>query len=160
MLKKLREIMEKKGKFYVIALSWLLLMMFFTYTIIISESFVATNSFDEVHFKNQCSLVSLIVNCGLVFMIVFDYKVASDKDIPTNFVLVSLVGIVLAIALYGHANVLTANELDQYKFPLNWDCLSRLLHFTFLFILLYLKERVVELDMEKEKIVTDYRNKR
>lgn len=144
-----------RWKYYLIALAWLLLMVFFTYTAILSESMVAANSFESVHWTNQCTLIALIVNCGLLFMVVFDYMLAG-KSIPHVVLWMVFIGIILAIGIYGHTKVLYASETEKYKFPLSWEPLARWLHLLFLIILLWLKERAVELDMSEIEIVDEY----
>lgn len=144
-----------RWKYYLIALAWLLLLLFFTYTAILSESMVAANSFGSVHWDNQCTLISLIVNCGLLFMVVFDYMLAG-KNIPHTVMWVVFIGIILAIGIYGQTKIISENKVDEYKFPLNWEPLAQWLHLLFLVILLWLKERAVELDMSESEIVDEY----
>ena len=144
-----------RWKYYLIALAWLLLMVFFTYTAILSDSMVVINSFKSVHWSNQCTLVSLIVNCGLLFMVVFDYMLAG-KSIPHIVMWVVFIGIILAIGIYGHTKILYAGESEKYEFPLSWEPLARWLHLLFFVILLWLKERAVELDMSEIEIVDEY----
>ena len=146
---------KNRWKFYLIALAWLLLMMFFTYTTILSGSMVAANSFESVHWTNQCSLISLIVNCGLLFMVGFDYMLAG-KSVPHVVMWVVFVGIILAIGIYGQTGVLYAGNTDKYEFPLNWKPFAQWLHLFFLVILLWLKERAVELDMSEIEVVDVY----
>lgn len=144
-----------RWKYYLIALAWLLLMVFFTYTAILSESMVAANSFASVHWTNQCTLISLIVNCGLLFMVIFDYMLAG-KNIPHIVMWMVFFGIIFAIGIYGHTKILFASEVEKYEFPLNWSPLARCLHLFFLIVLLWLKERAVELDMSEVEIVDEY----
>lgn len=147
----------EKWRYYLIALAWLVLMVFFTYTAILSDSMVASNSFESVHWNNQCTLISLIVNCGLLFMVVFDYM-QIGKEIPHNVIWGVSIGMVLAIGIFGHAGILKDAATSMYKFPLNWTPLARYMHFAFLLVLLWLKKKVVELDMSEVEIVDDYLN--
>lgn len=144
-----------RRRYYLIALAWLLLMVFFTYTAILSGFLVAGSSFDSVHWSNQCTVISMIVNCGLLFMVVFDYMLAG-KNIPHVMVWMIFLGIVIAFGIYGHTCIMASNMAPKYKSPLNWPYLSLWLHFVFLFILLWLKERAVELDMSEVETVDDY----
>ena len=94
-----------RWKFYLIALSWLLLMVVFTYTAILADAMVVDKSFASVHWTNQSTLISLIVNCGLLFMVIFDYMLAG-KNIPHVVMWIVFVGIIIAIGIYGHTRIL------------------------------------------------------
>ena len=144
-----------RKRYYLIALAWLLLMVFFTYTAILSGVMMANSNFDSVHWTNQCTVISMIVNCGLLFMVVFDYMLAG-KNVPHTMVWVIFLGIIIAIGIFGHTGIMVTGKAANYKFPLNWPSLSLWLHLAFLFILLWLKERAVELDMSESEIVDDY----
>lgn len=137
-----------------IALAWLVLMIFFTYTAIFTDSMLVGHTLESAHWNNQSSLISLIVNCGLLFMIVFDYMLAG-KNIPNTMMWVIFIGIILAIGVFGHTKLLEANTVSTYKFPLNWNHLAQCLHILFLIILLWLKERAIELDMSEIQYVSE-----
>lgn len=143
-----------KWKYYLIALAWIILMVFFTYTTILSEAMMVGKSLENIHWSNQCSMISLIVNCGLLFMIVFDYMLAG-KDISHTMMWFIFLGIILAIGIYGHTKILVNSTLSYYKFPLNWPLLSLYLHLAFLIILLWLKERAIEVDMSEIVFVSE-----
>ena len=143
-------------RYYQIALAWLLLMVFFTYTTILSESMVAGSSFECVHWTNQYSLIAMMVNCGLLFMVVFDYMLIG-KSMSFTMIWVIFLGIIIAICIYGHTSIMATNTASEYKSPLDWPSLSICLHLVFLIILLWLKERAVELDMSEIEIVEEYR---
>ena len=99
-------------------------------------------------------MISLIVNCGLLFMVVFDYMLAG-KDISHTMMWFIFLGIILAIGIYGHTKILVSSTLSYYKFPLNWPLLSLYLHLAFLIILLWLKERAIEVDMSEIVFVSE-----
>ncbi len=143
-----------RWKFYLIALSWLLLMVFFTYTAILADAMVVDKSFASVHWTNQSTLISLIVNCGLLFMVIFDYMLAG-KNIPHVVMWIVFVGIIIAIGIYGHTRILYAGETSKYEFPLSWGAFAQWLHLFFMAILLWLKERAVELDMSEIEVVDE-----
>lgn len=141
-------------RYYFIAISWLLLMMVFTYTVIVYQSMIAGNSLNSVHWGNQSSLIALIVNCGLLFMAVFDYML-TGKPISYKMMITIFVGIIIAIGIYGHTGIMASHIETNYKFPLNWSNLSLCMHTLFLMILLWLKERSIEGDEER---VEEYKN--
>lgn len=143
-----------KYRYYLIALAWIMLMVFFTYTAILSEAMMAGKSLEDVHWANQCTMISLIVNCGLLFMVVFDYMLAG-KQISHTMMWLIFLDIILAIGIYGHTRILEDNALDNYKYPLSWSSLSLCLHLAFLIILLWLKERAIEQDMSEVVIVSE-----
>lgn len=141
-----------KWQYYAIALAWIMLMVFFTYTAIISNAMMVGNSLESVHWNNQCTLISLVINCGLLFMVVFDYMLAR-KDISRTMMWFIFLGIILAIGIYGHTRILENNTLNSYKYPISCSSLSLYLHLAFLFILLWLKERAIEQDLSEVVIV-------
>ena len=143
-----------KWRYYLIALAWLMLMVFFTYTAILSEALMAGRTLEYAHCNNQCTLIALIVNCGLLFMVIFDYMLAG-KDISHTMMWFIFIGIILAIGIYGHAGILKSDTLTSYKYPLSWSPLSQSLHLAFLIILLGLKERSIEVDMSEVVVVYD-----
>lgn len=143
-----------KWTYYLMALAWIMLMVFFTYTALLSEAMMVGKTLESVHWSNQCTMISLIVNCGLLFMVVFDYMLAG-KDISHTMMWFIFIGIIFAIGIYGHAKILENNALSDYKYPLSWPSLSLWLHFAFLVILLWLKERAIELDMSEIEIVCE-----
>lgn len=145
----------ERWRYYLIALAWMMLLIIFTYTAIISDSMMVGITFESAHWNNQYSLISLIVNCGLLFMVTFDYMLAG-KSIPYSVVWTIFIGIILAIGIYGHAGILYSNTISDYKLPLNWPPLARWLHLIFLVTLLWLKERAVELDMSEVEYVDTY----
>ena len=143
-----------KWRYYFIALAWLMLMIFFTYSTILSEAMMIGNTLEHAHWNNQCTLIALIVNCGLLFMVIFDYMLAG-KEISHSMMWFIFLGIVLAIGIYGHTRILESDTLSSYKYPLNWSPLSMLLHLAFLLVLLGLKERAIEDDMSEVVYVTE-----
>lgn len=161
MFRKSAEILKYeagKWQYYLLSLAWTVLMMFFTYTAIFSEAMLANHSFETAHWHNQSSLISMVVNCGLLLMIIFDYMVAG-KRMSYRVVLMMMIGILFAIGVYGHSIILKGNRLDYYDWPLNWQSLSKVLHGGFLLILLWLKERAIEIDTKPEtEYVDDYVN--
>lgn len=147
-----------KWQYYLLSLAWVVLMIFFTYTAIFSEALLADHFFGTAHWHNQSSLISMFVNCGLLLMIIFDYMVAG-KRMSSRVVLMMMIGILFAIGVYGHSMILNGNRLSNYDWPLNWWNLSKALHGGFLLILLWLKERAIEMDTKPEtEYVDDYVN--
>lgn len=142
-----------KWRYYLIALSWLMLMVFFTYTAILSESMMVGNTLEHAHWNNQSTLIALIVNCGLLFMVIFDYMLAG-KEISHFMMWMIFLGLILAIGVYAHTSIIASETLFDYKFPLNWPPLSLSFHLGFLIILLWLKERAIEVDMSEVVIVS------
>lgn len=135
-----------KWRYYVLALAWLMLMFFFTYTAIISEAMMLDKSLIDAHWINQCSFISLFINCGLLSMIVFDY-LQPRREITHAMILFIFLGLFLALGIYGHTSIIEDNRLHCYDYPLKWKPLSLWLHLFFLFVLLWLKEKAIEQDL-------------
>ena len=128
------------GRYYAISLSWLLLIIFFTYTTILAAIFLTEESFDTEYFSCQCMIISMIVNIGLMAMVVFDLM-SAGKQLSNLDVFFLLVGICFAVGIYGHAGIMCNNSNGQYTFPLNWKGFSFVLHLLLFIILWRLKAK-------------------
>ncbi len=128
------------GRYYAISLSWLLLIIFFTYTTILAAIFLTGKSFDAEYFRCQSMIISMIVNIGLMAMVEFDLM-AAGKQISHSNVFFLLVGICFAVGIYGHADIMCNKSDGQYTFPLNWNGFSFVLHLLLFIILWILKAK-------------------
>ena len=125
-----------KWRYFLIALAWLMLMVFFTYTAILKGAMMVENTLEYAHWSNQCNVIALIVNIGLIAMIIFDYRLSSNNMSHTMLWLI-FIGIFLAIGIYGHALIHQSDSLSDYRIPLSWSPLSMSLHLAFLLVLLW-----------------------
>lgn len=53
--------------------------------------------------------------------------------------------------IYGHCRLAEAKILDRFIFPFNWKGLSLIFHVLFLLLLVFLKERTLETDLNIAK---------
>ena len=123
----------------VISITWLLLMLFFTYTPLIHFIFTVTDTtFIEMYCNNQYSGISTFVNLGLLLMLIVDLISAKRK--PTYPILLGfVVAVLLIFGIYFHTGSYIANELSEYSYPISEQNLSLWLHLTFILILLFIK---------------------
>lgn len=150
-IEKLTELMKEKWRhfkdvmalwwrYYAISLSWLLLIIFFTYTAVLSSIFLTGKCFDEEYFKNQCQVISMIVNMGLMAMVVFDYM-SAGKQMSNKDVVLLIIGMLLVVGIYGHSGIMDSKAGNQYEIPLNWTGFSFLQHLILFTILWKLKAK-------------------
>lgn len=149
--KILVKILERK-RYYLMSLSWVLLLCFFTYTALIVSFFVKAGSFSGVYFSNQSQVVSMIVNVGLLVMVVFDYM-SSDDQLPINNVMILLVGILFAMCIYGHSYLFSNHLETKYIAPISWNGLSFVSHVMFLLVLCYLKGELLYKAAKQQSLV-------
>lgn len=127
---------------YVASLSWLLLIIFFTYTAILASAFLAGKSFDTEYFSSQCQVISMIVNMGLTAMVVFDY-ISVGKQFSNWDVVLLIVSMLFAVGIYGHSDIMITKSTNLYEFPLCWTGFSFLLHLLLFSILWRLKAKIL-----------------
>lgn len=122
----------------------------FTYTPIILSAIIKDISFWDVYAGAQSRFVAFLVNVGLVLMVFFDFHV-SRKTAHNYFIWSMLIGILFSMIIYGHCRLTETEILDKFIFPFDWKGLSLIFHVLFLFILVFLKERTLETDLNVAK---------
>ena len=58
------------------------------------------------------------INCGLLFIVIFDYML-TGKIIPHMVMWMVFIGIIFPIGIYGHTRILFASEVEKYEFLLS-----------------------------------------
>lgn len=139
---------------YMIALSWLSLIIFFTYTTVLSSAFIVNMSFFNEYFEYHNHLISMIVNFGLIVMVVFDFSSAGKQVSNTDLFLLSL-GFICAVGIYGHSLIVCNDELDSYTFPLSNPNFSYILHAFILAIIWYLKVKSLSLEANSKSVIVN-----
>ena len=127
-------------RYYAISLSWLLLIIFFTYTAVLSSIFLTEKCFDVEYFKSQCQVISMIVNMGLMAMVVFDYM-SAGKQMSNKDVVLLIIGMLLVVGIYGHSGIMHSKAGSLYEIPLNWTGFSFFQHLLLFAILWNLKAK-------------------
>jgi hypothetical protein len=136
-------------RYYIISLSWLLLIIFFTYTAILASAFLTEKSFDAEYFRSQCQVISMIVNMGLTAMVVFDY-ISVGKQLSNWDVVLLIVSMLFAVGIYGHSGIMYTKSTDLYEFPLCWTGFSFLQHLLLFSILWKLKAKILFVSADGE----------
>ena len=132
------------------AASWLLFMLFFTYTSLIVELFEVEGDFLQLFYTEQRKYVSLFVNTGIVIMLLFDYSACEVSLSPKSYRL-PFVAIVCCLALMAHCDLKMENQISQYRFPINLDYLSVIIYGFFVLLVYQLKLKVLTPDVESVK---------
>lgn len=144
----------KKWRHYLKAFFWLMLMVGFTYTAVISSVFKIEDSIGITYCMSQGSVVGLIVNIGLIAMVFFEYLV-EERQIMNKYFLAMLFNIFVAILVFYLAGQMREGGLGKLVFPFSWDGTVYILHGIFLTVLLVLKEKTYENGLGT---VQDYNN--
>lgn len=125
-----------------IGLTWVLFMIFFTYTDIwvamVSTDQTLAVEFRKLHIRS----VSLLVNFGLVVMLCFDYT-SKYKTLHRAFLWVVLAGMLLSLFIYLHCRSVTSGTHTTLCLPFNWENLSLIL-FVLLMTILFVLKTLVE----------------
>lgn len=153
-LASIKEYAALWGRYYAMSLSWLLLIIFFTYTAILSSVFFTGKHFDIEYFQSQCQVISMVVNMGLMAMVVFDYM-AAGKQMSNWDVVFLIVSMLFAVGIYGHSGIMNTNSMGKYEFPLCWTGFSFLQHFLLFVILWKLKAKSLFLTADTEGRVAE-----
>lgn len=62
-----------------------------------------------------------------------------------------LLGILFSAIIYGHSRIAITNQLEKFVFPFGWQGVSFVFHSLFLVILVFLKERTLETELNVAK---------
>lgn len=146
-----------RNKHYVLSITWLVLIMLFTYTPLVHHALkISDIPFVDEYCNNQQCGISLLVNLGLLMMVVFDY-IGAGKHSATKLLLLVFWGVFVVFGIYLHAGLYIAKELCQYVYPISENNLSMFLHILFFSILLYIKvESMKEQRIESMVIQQEY----
>ena len=110
-IEQIREIIKNNSN-YLWSLLWTLLILFFAYTAQTILLFREGSTLTDVHIKAQCSLISMVVNFGIICMIVFDVKF--DKDFRKDAFQWVVYSFVIIILMYVHSNIIDDTTLKPF----------------------------------------------
>lgn len=149
----MKEFIRKK-KHWIISISWLALLLVFTYTPLIHAMLKGGEVFKNVYFESQSSWSAMFVNGGLLLMLIVDYWGAQKQ--PTIVIWgLSIFAILLAMIIFAHTGAYAAGELSEYQYLLNDYRFSYSLHIAFLGILLYIKIRSMVKDSDDNSLIIE-----
>ncbi len=122
----------------VLALVWLLFILFFTYTILIVEAVKVSGNFYKLFYTSQSEYIALFVNAGIIIMLLFDNH-AVNKELQGFRYYIPYLGLILCIALMAHCRSNVDNQLREYKYPISYEKLSFIIYCCFIGIVYILK---------------------
>ena len=126
------------------AISYVFLLVFFTYTAITVEVLKDINGLWDVYAQNQASPFGLLTNFGLLLLLVIDYASGKSKVDSYSLLRMSLCFFVYVV-VFGHAKVV-ANPLEysEYKILLAFPSFFIFLHMLSLVYLVYIKYQTLK----------------
>lgn len=95
-------------------------------------------SFIETYSRSQASVVSLIVNFGLVLMLIFDYIRSTETLKKWMFGLFGS-AMLVAIGVYAHGLIVEERHLNDFLMPISYPYFGFILHIIFLFFICGMK---------------------
>lgn len=121
-----------------IAIGWLLLLIFFTYTSLVATLFMADGDFLTDYVESQHQSVALFVNIGLLCMVSIDYF-CNKPYLDLKYAIILFIGIISLFVVYAHSGILFTKTGYLYKRILNNNWLSFFAHIVFLGTVLIIK---------------------
>lgn len=131
---------DDNPKFKAICFSilWLTLLLFFTYTPLVSALVHADMNFFKEYTSMQCHTIAMVVNFGLVFMLVVDAWGANMSQSVWQQVL-SYLSFFLVIGIYWHSKECINDNLENLSYFLKWNHLAFVMHIVLIMLLLISK---------------------
>ena len=118
--------------------SWLLLMLFFTYTPLFSAMIHVDASVMVEYLKMESQMISMVVNFGLVFMIVIDsWCVQQELSVGQHFI--NYLSFFLVLGIYWHSRYCCSGVNDNLEGILSWQGCSLVMHLLLLALLFWTK---------------------
>lgn len=115
------------------AFTWLMLLVLFTYTPIISAMLVKDGNALIEYINNQHQAISLFVNLGMLGMVLIDYFGALPSIDGKTTILLSM-GVLALFVIYVHSGIIYGGNGYLYRCVINNKWLSIVAHIVFLFI--------------------------
>lgn len=134
---------------WIIAISWMLLLSLFTYTEMACGLLKADTVFLDVYKCSQTSVVALVVNIGLLFMLVFDFM-GAGKRFSYGMMICFMIAVLLSVSVFGVSRLHASGKINGYIGILQHSWMLYGLHFLFLCILTWLKYKSIEEECKME----------
>lgn len=139
---------------FAVALSYVGLLVFFTYTPLAVELISENSKFLSLYNATQSSYLSMLVNLGLLLLMEFDY-VSGKRFVPRNAIIGTIVAVMMLAAVCGLAfNATTYHR--QLKCIFGWEYLGMALHFCIVAYLIYVKYASLPSKMSGFVVQEDY----
>ncbi len=106
------------------ALLWVCFMIFFTYTTLIVALIETKTDFIKTFHNEQAGFISLFVNFGIIFMLVFDIVSVKGNRINKYDYILPFVAIAFCLIVLAHSRICNLNILGNYICLINSPYLS------------------------------------
>lgn len=126
------------------ATAYVLLLVFFTYSVLFASSLQGMEHFLCDYQKNQSSLFALVTNFGLLFLLLIDNSIGKKRT-PDHWLIQLGAFVLVGIFTYGHAKVVTYPEVySNYEPLLKMPHLFVFLHLLLIGYLIYIKYQMLK----------------
>lgn len=126
------------------AVVYVLLLVFFTYSVLFASSLKGECRFWEEYQRNQSSLFALVTNIGLLFLLLVDNSIGTKRNMPYGLVHLGAY-VLLSIFTYGHARVVTyPGVYQEYEVLLKCPKFYVILHVILIVYLVFMKYQTLK----------------
>lgn len=126
------------------AVVYVLLLVFFAYSVLFASALKGEMDFWIDYQRNQSSLFAMVTNFGLLFLLLVDNSI-SDKRVYPNWLVHMGVFVLVALFIYGHARVVTYPDIYQnYKLLLKYPYIYAWLHAVLVLYLVFFKYQTLK----------------
>lgn len=123
---------------------YVLLLVFFTYSVLFASGLQGVEQFMCDYQTNQSSLFALVTNFGLLFLLLVDNSIGM-KRVPNHWLIQMGAFVLVGIFTYGHAKVVTYPEVySKYALLLKTPHLFVFLHLLLIGYLIYIKYQTLK----------------
>lgn len=134
-----KEYWKANWRIFVVALLWVCFIVFFTYTTLLVALVEEQTNFIDSFYQEQAKFVSLFVNFGIVFMLVFDVVNCKNSTIKSYEYILPFIAMLLCLIIMAHCKILNIGEGANYVYPINSRYLSIFAFVLYLFCIWFLK---------------------
>lgn len=126
------------------AVVYVLLLVFFTYSVLFASTLKGCTQFWADYQRNQSSLFAMVTNFGLLFLLLVDNSISERRVLP-NWLVHMGAFVLVSLFTYGHARVVTYPDTYQdYKLLLKFPYMYAWLHAVLILYLVFIKYQTLK----------------
>lgn len=141
-----------KHQGWIISIAWMTLLSMFTYTDLVCTLLKPDTSFLNVYGEAQMHIVSLLVNIGLLFMLIFDFM-GTGKEFSYKEIIAIMSAVIMSVIILGLSKLHAQGEIHHYVAFIQSPTLLYTVHGLFLAVLTWLKYKSIEKECAVESCI-------